>query len=253
MAEGLVVKAGGRVVKNVAGYDMTKMHIGAIGTLGVILQASLKVAPLPKVTRTLSARSSDFAQLEQIGWIVARSGLPCTGLAIWAPAGREPGLLMRFAGARSAVDRSCKEVNRIAAEAGLSCDDASDSAWVEVASAQSSAAVVLRVSGHRGMGLARAREGLGRLAPDLLEFPDAMLLYATLDSLPDSSHEAIEELGLWYEDDGGAMVIEAAPPKAKEAIGVWGGRLDQSSLPRDLKRVMDPKSTLSPGRYLKGL
>src|SRR5690606_30874148 len=49
------VRSGGRVVKNVTGYDMHRLHTGALGAFGVILEASFKVAPLPEATRTLAA------------------------------------------------------------------------------------------------------------------------------------------------------------------------------------------------------
>ncbi|MDP2950496.1 MAG: FAD-binding oxidoreductase [Chloroflexota bacterium] len=55
MADGRIIKAGGRVVKNVAGYDMVRLLIGSLGTLGIIVEASLKLAPLPKAERTLAA------------------------------------------------------------------------------------------------------------------------------------------------------------------------------------------------------
>ena len=63
--EGQEVKAGGRVVKNVAGYDLCKLHIGALGTLGVITQATLKVRPIPEA-RALITLGCDAAGLEAL-------------------------------------------------------------------------------------------------------------------------------------------------------------------------------------------
>src|SRR5262249_16100523 len=64
-AEGQEVKAGGRVVKNVAGYDLMKLHIGALGTLGIIAQVTLKLRPRPEasVTRTFFRVDTELADL----------------------------------------------------------------------------------------------------------------------------------------------------------------------------------------------
>ena len=63
--EGQEVKAGGRVVKNVAGYDLCKLHVGALGTLGVIVQATLKVRPIPEAQALLTL-GCDAAGLEAL-------------------------------------------------------------------------------------------------------------------------------------------------------------------------------------------
>ncbi len=60
-ADGRIVKGGGKVVKNVTGYDTPKMHIGALGTLGVLAEATFKVAPLPEATHTVVASIRDGA------------------------------------------------------------------------------------------------------------------------------------------------------------------------------------------------
>ena len=55
-AQGRVIRGGGKVVKNVTGYDLPKLHIGALGTLGVIVEATFKVAPKPEANRTVLVR-----------------------------------------------------------------------------------------------------------------------------------------------------------------------------------------------------
>src|SRR5262249_38526557 len=55
--EGREAKAGGRVVKNVAGYDLPKLHVGALGTLGIIVQVTLKLRPLPEQSALLVLRT----------------------------------------------------------------------------------------------------------------------------------------------------------------------------------------------------
>src|SRR5438045_169787 len=55
LPDGTIARAGGRVVKNVAGYDLNKLFIGSFGTLGVLVEATFKILPLPPVTRAAAA------------------------------------------------------------------------------------------------------------------------------------------------------------------------------------------------------
>ena len=59
MADGTITKTGGQVVKNVSGYDMARMHIGALGTLGIIAEVSFKLTPLPARQTTVHGESFD--------------------------------------------------------------------------------------------------------------------------------------------------------------------------------------------------
>jgi glycolate oxidase FAD binding subunit len=62
-AQGRLIKGGGKVVKNVTGYDLPKLHIGALGTLGVIVEATFKVSPRPETARTLVAQATPASEL----------------------------------------------------------------------------------------------------------------------------------------------------------------------------------------------
>ena len=92
-AGGTVTKSGGNVVKNVTGFDLPKLHIGALGTLGIILQATLKVIPLPQQDRTLAAAFDDLGKAADVCHEIARS--PYTRSGDRADQGKrrtEPGL-----------------------------------------------------------------------------------------------------------------------------------------------------------------
>jgi glycolate oxidase FAD binding subunit len=253
MPDGRVVKFGGRVVKNVAGYDMSKLHIGALGTLGVILQASFKVAPLPKASQTLAVASADSGSLVRLAFAVRNASLPATGVALSFPAGASRArLLLRFAGSAAAVERSLVETGRMARAEGLDAEQAPDGAWREAAEVRAlGGSTVIRISDRPS----RSGEAITRLAAlggDVLSYPTAGASYGRFIALPEATYEAVRSLRAAVEAGGGAVVVESAPVAVKGAIGVWGSPRGGDTLMRRLKREMDPESTLNPGRLEPG-
>ena len=63
--DGKIIKSGGKVVKNVQGFDLHRIHVGALGTLGIISEVSLKLAPLPKNFYTISCEFENLISLKQ--------------------------------------------------------------------------------------------------------------------------------------------------------------------------------------------
>lgn len=98
-SSGELLRFGGTVMKNVAGYDMTRLHSGALGTLGVILDVAIKVLPRPTATLTLSLSSPQARALSQTNAWLAQP-LPLSATA-WLPTGE---LVLRLSGARAAVE-----------------------------------------------------------------------------------------------------------------------------------------------------
>ena len=251
-AEGQLVKSGGRVVKNVAGYDLAKMHIGAFGTLGLITQVSLKVAPMPKVNLTWAASAKDPAALVALARQVHTSGTPATGIAIRVPAGgSDSTLLLRFAGGEAAVERSRSEAASLAAAAGLSLDQVPQSVWLEDAVA-TPGTVVLRLV-HPQSRSAQAVEGVQSLLADCRSYPTAGVTIARLIAADGPTADRVAALRGEFEAMGGALVIEQAPPELKRKLGVWGSPPPSFPLMRALKEQMDPNRILNPGRYVGGL
>ena len=73
---GKITKAGGNVVKNVAGYDLTKLYVGALGTLGLVLEANLKLHPLPEQEGTLIIFSNEIRDVSDISREIIRKSIP---------------------------------------------------------------------------------------------------------------------------------------------------------------------------------
>lgn len=101
---GEILRFGGQVMKNVAGYDVSRLMVGAQGTLGVLLDVSLKVLPLPACERSVFIEMSDVVAIEVMSWLAGKA-LPLSA-ACHLPATDERAgqLCLRLSGAEAAVD-----------------------------------------------------------------------------------------------------------------------------------------------------
>ncbi|HLJ03164.1 MAG TPA: FAD-binding oxidoreductase [Solirubrobacteraceae bacterium] len=136
LSDGTVAKSGGRVIKNVAGYDLGKLFAGSRGTLGLIARVAVRLHPLPRRTATVTAASADAARLA--GAAARLAGLPleadCLDIA-WSDGQGE--LLVRFSGA-TASERAAQALHR-AGELGLEdprCTEEDDELWERQRAAQ---------------------------------------------------------------------------------------------------------------------
>lgn len=102
---GEVLRFGGEVMKNVAGYDISRLMVGALGTLGVLMDVSLKVLPCPAAEQTLVLATT---QTEAIAYMNALAGRPLPLSAAYWEAGR---LYLRFSGSQQTIKHAHKQVD----------------------------------------------------------------------------------------------------------------------------------------------
>jgi glycolate oxidase FAD binding subunit len=156
LSDGVVAKAGSKVIKNVAGYDLGKLFTGSYGTLGLILSVTVRLHPKPTATATAVGASDDP---EALGRAAARlAALPleadCLDAAWQDGAGR---VLARFGGATAGDQAEATAARmREAGLDGVQCIEDDDSLWAALRAAQ-------RVVGSGGASGAEgsSREGLG--------------------------------------------------------------------------------------------
>lgn len=240
LADGSLVKSGGRVVKNVAGYDMAKLHIGALGTLGVILQVSLKVAPLPAQTAFATALGP-LPELMSTTARLADGRLPLQAIVLRKdPAASEWALHVRFAGGAAAMERCRRELALVApaAEPGAALPALLEGAVVVRASVPPAAVAPLCE--------AFADAGAGVTA-----YPTVGIVYGAWDGAPPA--EALLTLRQRCVQADGALVLERAPVDLKRRVDVWGPPRNDFALMRRIKEQLDQQRVLNPGRYLGGL
>jgi glycolate oxidase FAD binding subunit len=252
LADGTLAKAGGKVIKNVAGYDLAKLFTGAFGTLGLIVDVSLRLHPVPEATATAVAESHDPDALGHAASALAHSPLETESLDVRWGAG-EGAVLARFGGA-AAGDQAEAAVTVLAVDgASTSIVEDDDALWAHQRAAQRAPeGAVVRVSGLQARlpDVLRAAERanatlVGRAAHGLSWIA---LPAASIGDLVETIERLRADLA------PSPCVVRDAPAGVREAMDVWGesdaGRLELS---RRLKQRFDPRGICNPGRYVGGI
>ena len=283
-SDGKVTKSGGKVVKNVTGYDLNKLYIGSIGTLGVIVEATFKVAPQPPDRRTLiatyasltTAMDSAYEVLSQ-SWtpqalqVVDReiiSRLPGLGVTGY----KQAAVLALLTGRRAAVERKADEFARVTEKGGATsveslpmgdCDGlwqrVTDLGWdkegtpelvVKVSALPSQLRDLLTVAGS----LAGPPFSQGVLAD--VGFGLVRLLWWAEDGISSTTADVeaiINGLRDWARRNTGYVVVERCSTEVKRNIDVWGEGLEGLAIMGRIKKELDPAGILNPGRFAGGI
>src|SRR3989475_5674930 len=277
-ANGEVARSGGSVVKNVAGYDLNKLYIGSLGTLGVIVEANFKLQPLPIAERTLLLTYTNAIEAMQTIIAILGSSLTPSALElIDAGAASDmsdffginlPGngytLAVDFEGGMVTIDRQIDEARLLARRHGaLMGDDLTGEAqnrfWNAVrehtqGSVTCKAAILVS---QVGSYLQKVEQVCHRhdLEAAIVAHAGNGILYIELrpgDATP-RLIEAIAELRLHTQEARGSLVVERCPVDLKRRINVWGEAGSDFYLMQRLKNQFDPKGTFVRGRFIGGL
>jgi glycolate oxidase FAD binding subunit len=259
-ADGTTSKSGGRVVKNVSGYDLHKLYVGTLGTLAVIAEATFKLAPLPQLDRTVAAACPTAAAAASIISAVHERGLAVISAELLSPTaanavcGASSWLaLLRVAGGEAAVARTLRDLGDYVELAEGSLADTGD-AWVRWRASFAPATLSLRFSAmpSRAAHLAESfdRRFVGD-APVLSATVTAGVVRLNLTPSDDarclSLVESAREIAARYD---AFMVIDAAPLAVKQQTDVFGPPRSDIEIMRRLKSDFDPQRTLAPGRFM---
>ena len=268
-ADGALVRGGGKVVKNVAGYDLPKLFVGSCGTLGVIVEVTVKLRPRPDDERLVAI---GFDRLKDAGAgvraLMASDLIPNAIELLDAEALRALGmkgaaaLVLGFDGIAEQVAWQVEEVHRIlpgeppravAPEAWTALGNAAGAAFAapaaimrlcvlptQVADAMEQGAAVARA---RGLGSAwSAHAGVGVVTGSL-----------AARSAGDDMAAVVAVLREWRgiaRSCAGYAVLDSAPLAVKEAVGVWDDAGAAGRIMQRIKRELDPRAILNPGRFV---
>lgn len=258
LPDGTLAKSGGKVVKNVAGYDLPKLATGSFGTLGIITQAIFRLHPLPRESRTVSFSMRDSASMNALLLAILDSRLVPTGLQVRAASSAPPEVDLRFEGTAAGCEAQIEQALAIAtdtqrAESPVDVWNTRAMLWrrtepcvickfrllpsnlgafmdkVEAASRPSNRPWQV-VAQAVGVGLLRLE---GNDTPALLHL--------------------LRDLREHLEQRGDSLVLLRCPLEIKAKMDVWGSAGDAQQLMKNIKAQFDGQGVLNPGRFVGGI
>jgi glycolate dehydrogenase FAD-binding subunit len=258
LPDGTLAKSGGKVVKNVAGYDLPKLATGSFGTLGVITQAVFRLHPLPHAERTLTFTDGSIEALCEVALAIQASQVAFVALQLRAARSDPPALDVVFEGTEAGLAAQEQRVRGLAhtlapadppaavwraSETLFRGDEPAVTAKVSVLpnAVVELCAVVREVAAAPAETWALVVQALGTGYVRLGGASEGVLV------------TALERLRTALAARGGTLVVLRAAREIKDRFDVWGSPGDALALMRRVKEQLDPRGTLNPGRFVGGI
>ena len=281
LPDGKIAKTGGRVVKNVAGYDLGKLLTGSYGTLGVMVEASLKLFPKPPERATFAISAGTLGTARDLRRSILRSPLdPLRLVLLDSPAvallghsglvNERPGaeLWIELGGSHRVIERCMLELRQVAAGVGAAITrrENPEEAWGHVSNLARwlqekypdvtvLKAALPTVASEEFLSRAQQEAESERIA--LASFAQVgvgiVLLCALQEKLTADLGGLVSRLRKAAQNLGGTLVVEHGPLALKSHEDVWGGTGDDLEAMRKMKLAWDPHQVLSPGRFVGGI
>ncbi len=283
LADGTRTKTGGRVVKNVQGYDLHRLHTGAFGTLGVIVSVALKLVPIPENTQTvamwfdrLGSAANAALDIDQSNVTIEAAQLFSGSRAVGAirelAANRhmdlditpgDPGYLMliQVAGSKTALRRQVDELTGLAGTVPATGYEMLSGAheadiWSYTGETGDAAAVSLRIAAKSTTSLdliGRLERLLGRSsvsqASSIFDVGYGSLQFNVEEIDDHSAVKFVEGAKQTIRDANGSVTIERCPATVKKSIDIFGIDASSAKIMERMKEQFDPNRTLNPGRF----
>lgn len=258
-ADGKIAKAGGRVVKNVAGYDLMKLFTGSFGTLGTMTEVTFRVYPLPPASTTVVLTGETEGISTALRTILASALTPTSldlisaNLSEQLGFSKNLGLVLRFQSIPESIEQQgaiAKEIGEKLSLASLKIDNENEAKfWSQIKgylwNKSSEAAIIVKlgvkpteaialVASHPSIGLIHAGKGIG-----YFRFADG---------------DRLSIVRNYCEDRSGFLTILEAPSAIKQKIDPWGSdRFNSITLMKSIKQKFDPQNLLNPHRFIGGI
>lgn len=256
--DGRVAKAGGIVVKNVAGYDLSRLLTGSFGCLGVVLTATFKLAPAPPASRTVAVAVDTLEDAAPIAADLAGSPLTPTAVEVaWAPAR----LLVRFESVEASVAQQAEEARALVGARGVAVvlgGEEERAAWNRHAAHWSQGGTLVKLSALPAELFPTLAWLRDRAAADGIELAAAGraglgVVDVRLDGPLDEQARLVEDLRERLPVGRGSAVIRRGDPALRRRVDPWGPIGDGMRVMTAIKRQFDPEGLLNAGRGPGGL
>jgi len=257
LPDGTLASSGGKVVKNVAGYDLPKLATGAFGTLGVITRAIFRLHPLPRAAKSFSFAAENFLAMQQCILAIQDSQLAHTSLQIRCAAGELPTADILFEATDAGLAAQESQLRKLLGsnyvnQSPGSIWNARQDLWTSPTN-DTLVAKFSQVPTH----IAKTLDSVKALG-DSQKINWQIVLQATgigmlrLEVESALVAAAAEQLRADLQSRGGPLVVLRRPPDL-HSLDAWGDAGDSVPLMRNVKHQLDPKNTLNPGRFAGGI
>jgi glycolate oxidase FAD binding subunit len=263
--DGALAKAGGRVVKNVAGYDLMKLFIGSYGTLGLISQVTFRTYPIPETSQTVII-TGEATQIDRAIQLLRNSALtPAAADLITASVakkldlGKNTALLVRFQTIIESIEAQTTQLATTIRDLDLAIakyqDEAEQNLWSKLSNIvripQTHEAVICKLGILPTAGV-ELLQTLPRIAPD----SDAIIHIGSgigtlqLPELSVIEPNIIAQIREFCHAKNGFLSVLTAPIEIKQKIDVWGYRGNALEMMQTIKQKFDPQQIFSCDRYI---
>jgi glycolate oxidase FAD binding subunit len=267
-ADGAVAHGGGKVVKNVAGFDLPKVVAGSLGTLGLITEVTLRLHPLPEVSATYHRAQLDAAGVTQSVLALRHAQLEPSAVVAVRDSGGRYELGVRLEGFARGVERDGARLLDLGGPPGAPPaaappwqrldESAEQSFWERAEAPRQSGSLRCRLT-----ALPTHLPALEALVQALLGTLEAahFAWYATLGigfvagdpGAPQAVLSALEAAREALVAGGGSLTMDAAPSSVAASFDAWGPVPSAFSVMQQLKLRFDPEGRMNPGRFVGGI
>jgi glycolate oxidase FAD binding subunit len=258
LPDGTLASSGGKVVKNVAGYDLPKLATGAFGTLGIITRAVFRLHPLPRLTRSFSVATATAEETRRFIHAVQNSKLAHTSLQARFESGAAAEVDVLFEGTEAGLRAQETHLKDLTETAGVS--EASPEIWNARQSLWSSLKPESTALAKFTVLPAEIEKSMETIAKSArarhLEWEGVVqatgIGWLRLEGGAKDLRVSLQELREQFERSTGSLLV-LHRPAAMPSIDTWGDAGDALPLMKAVKQQLDPKNTLNPGRFVGGI